>query len=133
MEAHAFKWFLSDFSMGLQFWGSFWRGGAGLKPEFDILEHVCAKLLIHAQLGNFLFIIVHAAPCKKEQFRKDLIQSFRKAAFLKMNTPTVSCEDVRSILLQLSISLSFGQIFSKFGFCQLTSEYFIIWKNAFIY
>ena len=51
-----------------------------------------AKLLIHAQLGNLLFIIVHAAPCKKEQFRKDVIQSFRKAAFLRMSTPTVDCE-----------------------------------------
>jgi len=51
-----------------------------------------AKLLIHAQLGNLLFIVVHAAPCKKEQFRKDVVQSFRKAAFLRMSTPTVDCE-----------------------------------------
>ena len=51
-----------------------------------------AKMLIHAQLGNFVFIITHAAPCKLEQFRKDIIISFRKAAFLRLSCPTVDCE-----------------------------------------
>ena len=51
-----------------------------------------AKLVIHAQLSNFIFIVTHSAPCKAEKFRKDIIQSLRKAAFLRNTTPTVNCE-----------------------------------------
>ena len=50
------------------------------------------KMLIHAKLSNFLFIVTHSIKCKIEEFRKAINQAFKKCTFLPLCTPSDNVE-----------------------------------------
>ena len=60
-----------------------------------------AKLVTHAKLGNFVFIVTHAIQTKLEFFRKTICQTFKKSAYLPISCPT---DDVESFIFGMSFN-----------------------------